>query len=102
MTSLTSLSIVASKSCPHWLIIASRSVLTFPFSRHPRRSNVTTLTGSAIDNCAVYVVNAANEPVEAGEMGQVYVAGAHVADGYINRREMASFVANVVEDRKGK
>jgi non-ribosomal peptide synthetase component F len=60
------------------------------------------LTGSAIDNCAVYVVNAANELVEAGEIGQVYVAGAHVADGYINRREMASFVANVVEDRKGK
>ena len=53
----------------------------------------------------MYVVNSLGEPVEWDEIGEVFIAGAHVASGYINGKEMVnnSFVANTVQvDRKGE
>lgn len=57
----------------------------------------------ALDNCDVYVLNASGGPVEWGQIGQVFVAGAHIADGYVNGKEMAAnFVNNTIKCQKGK
>ena len=59
-------------------------------------------TGMALDSCDVYVLNASGEPVERGQIGQVFVAGAHIADGYVNGKEMAAnFVINAIQKKKG-
>uniref|UniRef100_A0A0P5KZY5 Ss-alanyl conjugating enzyme n=2 Tax=Daphnia magna TaxID=35525 RepID=A0A0P5KZY5_9CRUS len=60
--------------------------------------------GSALDNCAIYILNPFGEPVESGQIGEVFVSGAHVADGYINGTKTVnttSFIANSTEERKG-
>lgn len=61
------------------------------------------MTGYALDNCSIYILNALGEPVECGQMGEVFVAGAHVADGYINghKMETSSFTRNALELREG-
>lgn len=58
-----------------------------------------------MDNCAIYILNPFGEPVESGQIGEVFVSGAHVADGYINGTKTVnttSFIANSTEERKGK
>lgn len=62
------------------------------------------IAGSALDNCAIYILNPMGEPVESGQIGEVFVSGAHVADGYINGTKpvnTTSFIANNAEKRKG-
>jgi len=55
-----------------------------------------------VDNCNVYILNSSGEAVEQGQTGQVFVAGAHIADGYVNGKEMAAnFVNNTIHKRKG-
>jgi non-ribosomal peptide synthetase component F len=50
----------------------------------------------------VYVLNATGEPVERGQIGQVFVSGAHIADGYVNGKEMtANFLVNAIQKTKG-
>lgn len=60
-------------------------------------------TGSALDNCAIYILNSQGELVERGQIGEVFVSGAHVAGGYINgtKTSSVSFMSNSVEKRKG-
>jgi hypothetical protein len=44
------------------------------------------------------------EVVERGQIGEVFVSGAHVAEGYINGTKTGnttSFIANAAEKRKG-
>jgi len=56
-----------------------------------------------LDNCAVYVLNSMGEPVERGQIGEVFISGAHVADGYIKGKEVMnnnSFVTNTIEENK--
>ena len=54
-----------------------------------------------MDNCAIYILNALNEVLDRGEIGQIFVAGAHLADGYIHGKEMATnFIHNAIDERK--
>ena len=55
-----------------------------------------------MDNCAVYLLNGAKELVPLGDIGEMYVVGAHVASGYVNNREKDRFTANNIQpNRKG-
>ena len=61
-------------------------------------------SGTALDNCAIYILSPLGEVVDLGQIGEVFVSGAHVAEGYINGTKMgntASFIANAAEERKG-
>lgn len=57
--------------------------------------------GKPLDNCAVYLLDSSKQLVEAGEIGEIYVAGSHVCSGYVRHREMERFVTNTVEDTPG-
>ena len=52
--------------------------------------------GLPIDNVAVYVLDGELRHVPAGETGEIYIAGAGVGRGYLNRRELTErvFVAD--------
>ena len=39
--------------------------------------------------------------VEIGEIGEIYVAGAHLCSGYVNNREADRFVANHIDSSPG-
>lgn len=56
-----------------------------------------------MDNCAIYILNSSGELVERGQIGEVFVSGAHIADGYINvsKGSGTSFIANTAGGRKG-
>lgn len=60
--------------------------------------------GSALDNCAIYILNSFGELVERGQIGEVFISGAHVADGYINglKANNTSFMPNTVDNSKGQ
>ena len=57
--------------------------------------------GRPLDNNAVYLLNPSKEMVEMGQIGELYVAGSHVAAGYVNKREMDRFIPNTIDTRKG-
>ena len=57
--------------------------------------------GVPLDNNAVYLLDSAKKLVPTGHIGELYVAGGHVAAGYVNQREMGRFGANTVDDRVG-
>lgn len=46
--------------------------------------------GYVIDNCAVYILNSLGKLAELGEVGEVFISGAHVADGYVEEQKQAS------------
>lgn len=61
-----------------------------------------------VDNCAVYILNSLGEIAERGQLGEIYISGAHVADGYVksmterNSIKETPFSSNTFCDRKGK
>jgi amino acid adenylation domain-containing protein len=56
--------------------------------------------GHAIDNAYVYILNEAGEPQPGGVVGELYIGGAGVARGYVNRPELTAdrFVDNPFRD----
>lgn len=58
-------------------------------------------TGKVVDNCVIYLLDPTKEPVESGEVGEIYVAGAHLCSGYVNNREAERFIPNHIENASG-
>jgi amino acid adenylation domain-containing protein len=57
--------------------------------------------GKALANVATYVLDAHQQPVPVGVPGELYIGGAGVAEGYLNREAVtqAKFVANPLLDQ---
>ncbi len=55
--------------------------------------------GQPIDNTQLYILDHRMNPVPQGAIGELYIAGAGVARGYLNRKELtaAHFIANPFE-----
>ena len=56
--------------------------------------------GKPLDNVKLYVVDPEGNRLSAGETGELWIAGPHVADGYLNRPEKTAevFLANPFDD----
>ncbi|MCP4150445.1 MAG: AMP-binding protein, partial [bacterium] len=52
------------------------------------QENGTALVGSPINNVKVYILDAAMDPVPDNVPGEIWIAGAGVARGYLNRQEL--------------
>lgn len=50
--------------------------------------------GVPVDNTALYLLNSEGQIVESGSLGELYVAGANLASGYVNNRDPHRFIAN--------
>jgi amino acid adenylation domain-containing protein len=46
--------------------------------------------GHPLPNTRVYILDEEQEPVQSGEVGEIYVAGAGVAQGYVNQPELTA------------
>jgi amino acid adenylation domain-containing protein len=59
--------------------------------------------GKPIHNCRYYALDARLEPVPIGAVGELYIGGACVASGYLNRAELTAekFVADPFADATG-
>lgn len=52
--------------------------------------------GCPIYNNIIYILDAERKPVNVGETGELFVAGANLANGYVNGRDKERFVENVM------
>ncbi|XP_050082455.1 mycosubtilin synthase subunit C [Anopheles aquasalis] len=50
--------------------------------------------GYPLDNTAIYVLNAKMKPVQVDEIGELYVSGLNLAEGYVNGRDPDRFIDN--------
>lgn len=55
-----------------------------------------------MDNTALYLLNENGQLVEPGCIGELYVAGANLASGYVSNRDPHRFVENLQPHDKGK
>ena len=53
--------------------------------------------GTPFFNTIVYILDTPKKPLPEGEIGEIYVAGAFVDDGYINGRDPGAFLKNSIE-----
>lgn len=58
--------------------------------------------GYPVDNTVVYLLDAELRPVKAGEIGEIYVSGLNLADGYVNGRDPHRFLKNPLAVDTGK
>lgn len=58
--------------------------------------------GVPVDNTALYLLNDKRQMVEPGCLGELYVAGANVAGGYVNNRDPHRFIENVHPHNGGR
>lgn len=58
--------------------------------------------GVPVDNTALYLLNSEGQIVEPGGLGELYVAGANLASGYVNNRDQHRFVANSQHHEPGE
>lgn len=63
---------------------------------HPAETSEEPSIGYAIDNTRIYILDERLQPVPQGVTGEIYIGGAGLARGYVNRPELtaAKFVAN--------
>lgn len=58
--------------------------------------------GKPIFNTEIYVLNENLKPVSMGEIGEIYVSGCNVVDGYVNKRDEDRFVPNQLNSDPSK
>lgn len=58
--------------------------------------------GRPIDNTAIYLLDENHHPVVSGEVGELYVSGLNIAQGYVRGRDPHRFLPNplTVDPRK--
>jgi non-ribosomal peptide synthetase component F len=54
------------------------------------------VSGRALENTAIYLLDDQLRLVSAGERGEIYAAGLNVARGYVNNRDPSRFLPNPV------
>lgn len=54
-----------------------------------------------MDNTTLYLLNDKGQTVEPGSLGELYVAGANLASGYVNNRDPHRFVKNCHPHNQG-
>lgn len=47
-----------------------------------------------MDNTVIYILDKNMQPVNAGEIGELFVSGGNLADGYVRMRDANKFVDN--------
>lgn len=57
--------------------------------------------GYPIDNTIIYLLDKSFRPLENGEVGEIFVAGLNLANGYVNNRDANRFVQNPYATSKG-
>ena len=65
-------------------------VLRYPIKDEPEQSGETVPIGQPLGNVQAYVVNRDMEPVPIGVAGELYIGGAGVGRGYVNRAELTA------------
>lgn len=50
--------------------------------------------GLPVDNTFIYLLDQHMKPVSMGMVGELFVSGANVADGYVNGRDPERFINN--------
>ncbi|CAQ84769.1 MULTISPECIES: non-ribosomal peptide synthetase [Photorhabdus] len=75
-------------------------VTYFPLSREIVAQPASSLIGEPIDDLSIYILDEAQCPVPVGFVGEIYVGGAGVAHGYLNRPELTAerFIADPFVD----
>lgn len=58
--------------------------------------------GVPVNNTALYLLNDNGQIVEPGCLGELYVSGANLASGYVNKRDPQRFIKNVQPNIKGR
>lgn len=59
------------------------------------------IKGVPVDNTTLYLLNDKGQIVEPGCLGELYVAGANLASGYVNNRDPHRFVKNCQPHNQG-
>lgn len=57
--------------------------------------------GTPIQNTIIYLLDNEFRPVEVGNIGEIFVAGLNLANGYVNNRDVNRFVKNPYATSKG-
>lgn len=52
------------------------------------------LTGIPLSNTVIYLLDGDFRPVKQGEIGEIFVSGLNLAEGYVNGRDPEKFVEN--------
>jgi len=63
--------------------------------------NLYRIKGVPVDNTALYLLDDKGQTVEPGCLGELYVAGANLASGYVNNRDPHRFVENRLPHDQG-
>jgi amino acid adenylation domain-containing protein/thioester reductase-like protein len=78
-------------------------VTSLTLSGDPRAWPSLPSIGKPIDNTQIYILNPARLPVPMGIAGEIFIGGANLANGYLNRPELTAerFIRNPFSDEPG-
>ena len=59
-------------------------------------------TGRPLDNTAIYLLDENHHPVVSGDVGELYVSGLNITQGYVRGRDPQRFLPNPLTVDPGK